>query len=480
MSVYTPQSIDIYDAIRCDVYEDPIDIYDKVDYGFFNKTTNNIYTPVSYNQYQRGNAYFYSNNVYNAQTSTQIDLPAVAIADTFVVENFAQDLSQKTFTDDTSFQADITVNNTITCQYLNASRDISCRDLDAIRDVNSVDFNGTGLLTLSDDEKEHIISNNLYIGRLFSATSNNYGIAIGGTSWTDVNNNNTFVLTKNVSNNIVVLNSTAEVWTTINNSLRLKVSDQAIELNPAGNLRFFSNNAYTRLYQTNNISGIDAFGNDNNQYLDFFTQNKDYDARIRVARRDSGNGTGFIDTFAYRGRFYTGSIKMLEWGYINDSISFIMGRATSTFVQYHVNTEIYYYVNGSTRFVMASNGVMYATGGFVQGSDRRLKKNIVDVSNALQTINQLQVKEFDKKCSFECDDCTEETIHQIGFIAQDVQETDLSFCVSHSQLNDILGIESETIFALNVKATQELYALVMKQQEEINELKNIINELIKK
>jgi len=119
---------------------------------------------------------------------------------------------------------------------------------------------------------------------------------------------------------------------------------------------------------------------------------------------------------------------------------------------------------------MASNGIFYAA-GYGYTSDRRLKSNIVDVSGALQTINQLQVKEFDKKCSMDCDDCCEETIHQIGFIAQDVQETDLSFCVSHSQLNDTLGIQSETIFALNVKATQELYELVMKQQEEINLLK---------
>jgi hypothetical protein len=127
---------------------------------------------------------------------------------------------------------------------------------------------------------------------------------------------------------------------------------------------------------------------------------------------------------------------------------------------------------------MSSSGRMWATGGFQTGSDRRLKKNIVDVSNALQTINTLQVKEFDKKCSFDCDDCSEETIHQIGFIAQEVQETDLSFCVSHSELNDTLGINSETIFALNVKATQELYELVMKQQEEIINLSQRLNQTL--
>jgi len=123
---------------------------------------------------------------------------------------------------------------------------------------------------------------------------------------------------------------------------------------------------------------------------------------------------------------------------------------------------------------MASNGVFYAQ-GFVNTSDRRLKNNIVDVSGALQTINTLQVKEFDKKCSMECDSCCEETIHQIGFIAQEVQETDLSFCVSHSQLNDTLGLDCNSIYALNVKATQELYEMVKQQQELLEQQQNEIN-----
>ena len=461
MSVYRPQSIDIYDAIRCDVYEDPIDIYDKVDYGFFNKTTNNIYTPVSYNQYQRGNVYFYSNNVYTATTSTQIDLPAVALPDTFVVEDYAQTLSQKTFSDDTTFQADITVSNYVNAQYLVLSRDLTCRSID-----------GTGTLTMSSQTKEHELSN-VFIGRQFSTTSNNYGISIGA-SQTD---NSNFILTKNVSNNIVVTNSPAEVWTNIDNNLRLKVSNQTIDFYPAdgagnGNLRFSSNNAYTRLYQTNNISGADIFANDTSVYMDFFTQNKDYDVRLQAVRRDSGVGTGFIDTYAYRGRFYTGSLKMLEWGYINNNNSFLMGRATSTWIQFNSNTEIYYQINGANRVTAASNGYHYAT-LHVNTSDRRLKSNIVDVSNALQTINTIEVKEFDKSCSMCCDDddCTEELSHEIGFIAQQVEETDMSFCVTTTQLNDTKGLKDSCIFSLNVKATQELYALVMKQQEEINSLK---------
>ena len=334
----------------------------------------------------------------------------------------------------------------------------------------SRNITGGGLLMMSDSTKEHPISN-VYIGRQFSTTSYNYGLSVGSSF--DVSNN--FVVTRDVSNNITVINSPAEVWTNINNNRRLTVANESIEFYPAdgagnGNLRFSSNNASTRLYQTNNISGADVFANDTNVYMDFFTQNKDYDVRLQFQRRNASVGQGWFDCFAYRGRFWYGTQKMLEWGFFStgpevDRIdSFIRGASGITWIQFSSNTEIYYNVNGILRFTMGSNGYHYAT-LHVNTSDKRLKKNIVDVSGALQTINTLQVKEFDKKCSLDCDDVCEETIHQIGFIAQEVQRTDLSFCVCHSQRNHTLCVASDSIYALNVKATQELYAMVMKQQE---------------
>ena len=212
--------------------------------------------------------------------------------------------------------------------------------------------------------------------------------------------------------------------------------------------------------------------------MDFQTQNKDYDVRFQFQRRNANNGQGWFDCFAYRGRFWFGTQKMLEWGYINSTNSFLMGAYGGTWIQFNTNSEIYYQVNNANRFTMASNGYHYAT-LHVNTSDRRLKSNIVDVSNALQTINTIEVKEFDKKCSMCCDedDCTEELSHEIGFIAQQIEETDMSFCVTSSQLNDTKGLKDSCIFALNVKATQELYEIVMKQQEEIEKLKERLSYL---
>jgi hypothetical protein len=359
------------------------------------------------------------------------------------------------------------------------------RDVNASGDVNSVDFNGTGLLTLSDDTKEHIISNNLYIGRLFSATSNNYGIGIGGTTWTDANNNNTFVLTKNVSNNITVLNSPAEVWTNINNSLRLKVTDQVVGFYPAGNLRFYVDNGSTTLFKTNTNARIDCFASNTDCYIDFQTSNtSDYAVRMNVNYANTVNGDGTLNFTAYRIYLYNAYWgRQIDYGYLTTTESFLRGRRNNTYFRFNSNSEIYVTINGIGRVTMASNGYHYAV-LHVNTSDERLKSNIVDVSNALQTINTLEVKEFDKKCSMDCDSCCEEISHEIGFIAQQVEQTDMSFCVTSSLENDTKGLKDSCIFSLNVKATQELYAMVkqqqellLKQQEEINMLKERLSYL---
>ncbi len=473
IDVYRPQTFKKYTTrTSITLFNQTKKYYTPELYNIFNQQTTNLFdTITTTNQFVNEPLNFYSNNAYNALTSVEIDLPATAIADTFTINNFSQTLNQKTFGDTTIFQQGLTASGTISTQYLTASRDISCRDLDASRDVNSVDFNGTGLLTMSDLTKEHPISN-VYIGRQFTTTSDNYGLSVGA-SQTTLNN---YVITRNTANNITVVNSSSEVWTNINNNLRLKVTDTEMTFSPSGNERFVSNNAITTLYRTNNNSGADAFANDTNVYMDFYTQNKDYDVRLQAVRRDSGVGTGFIDTYAYRGRFYTGAQKMLEWGYINAANSFLMGAAGATWIQFNTNTEIYYIINGVNRVTSASNGYHYAT-LHVNTSDRRLKSNIVDVSNALQTINTIEVKEFDKRCNMCCDECDEELSHEIGFIAQQVEETDMSFCVTTTQLNDTKGLKDSCIFSLNVKATQELYALVMKQQEEINSLKERLSYL---
>ena len=100
--------------------------------------------------------------------------------------------------------------------------------------------------------------------------------------------------------------------------------------------------------------------------------------------------------------FYIMELRQLEMGWLNRMRVLLWDGLTSTFIKFNSNTEIYYYVNNANRFIMAASLMVSSMlVDFVNLSDRRLKKNIVDVSNALQTINTLQVKEFDKKMFYE-------------------------------------------------------------------------------
>jgi len=127
---------------------------------------------------------------------------------------------------------------------------------------------------------------------------------------------------------------------------------------------------------------------------------------------------------------------------------------------------------GSAYYVYMSDG--NSVTGSIQGgagnsvnfnttSDRRLKENIVDASSQLETINNIQVREFDwKYCGH----------HQVGVIAQEL-ETIVPDAVS-------VGGEDENKNPYGVdygKLTPYLIKAIQEQQTIIDDLKSRIETL---
>jgi hypothetical protein len=106
---YTPVDFDIYETTSIRRYTEVKDFYVSRNYQFYNQETNNVYENRTYNEFQNSLTDVYSNNSYNIDTTVLYDLPNSGVNDTFVIENYAQNLSNKTFTDDTTFQQDIDV-----------------------------------------------------------------------------------------------------------------------------------------------------------------------------------------------------------------------------------------------------------------------------------------------------------------------------------------------------------------------------------
>jgi len=93
-------------------------------------------------------------------------------------------------------------------------------------------------------------------------------------------------------------------------------------------------------------------------------------------------------------------------------------------------------------------------------SDRRLKKNIKEIHYGLDTIMSLNPKEYDWK---------ENDRHDIGFIAQEVEEVIPEIVKDKKHFDkEIKTLDYEKLTAVLIKAVQE-------QQEQINELKEQLN-----
>lgn len=121
-----------------------------------------------------------------------------------------------------------------------------------------------------------------------------------------------------------------------------------------------------------------------------------------------------------------------------------------------------------------AGGAAFTTDKFYSGStpsDIRLKKNVKDSkTNALETVNQMKVRQFDWKKGG----------HQnIGFVADELEEIDPNLALGggydENGEMDVKQINSPYLLNYAIKAIQELSAKVEAQDKRIKELERILN-----
>ena len=121
-------------------------------------------------------------------------------------------------------------------------------------------------------------------------------------------------------------------------------------------------------------------------------------------------------------------------------------------------------LGGTEKFRMTTGGAFHATDDVVAysttPSDEKLKTNIKDIDYGLDTILKLKPKQYDWK---------KDNRHDIGFIAQDVEEVIPEIVKDNEWFDDkIKTMDYEKLTAVLIKAVQE-------QQQQINELKEKLN-----
>jgi hypothetical protein len=117
------------------------------------------------------------------------------------------------------------------------------------------------------------------------------------------------------------------------------------------------------------------------------------------------------------------------------------------------------------------------TGSLSMSSDKRLKTNIVRLPNSLDLINKLNPVSYKKKDSIASTDYKYE---EIGFIAQEIQKVLPMLVVEGTDKDKTLSVNYISLIPLLTKGIQEQQAQISSQQKEIDELKKMVEMLLKK
>jgi sugar phosphate isomerase/epimerase len=128
---------------------------------------------------------------------------------------------------------------------------------------------------------------------------------------------------------------------------------------------------------------------------------------------------------------------------------------------------------------MRINGSLYCNGNVVAYSDRRKKKNIVTIDNALDKVLQLRGVYYER-----IEDLVDERDdlykgRQLGMIAQEVEEI-VPEVVSYAEELDEYALDYPKMVGLLVEAHKDQQEIINNQQEQIDELKKLVNTLMEK
>jgi Chaperone of endosialidase/Collagen triple helix repeat (20 copies) len=134
--------------------------------------------------------------------------------------------------------------------------------------------------------------------------------------------------------------------------------------------------------------------------------------------------------------------------------------------------------SGNSGYRIYASGSIYATGNVYAASDRRIKKNIVTIDNALNKVLRLRGVYYEKIKDIDAENPQlRVNPRQLGMIAQEVDEV-VPELVTYDSTTDEFGLNYAPTVGLLVEAIKEQNATIVKQQSEIDELKELVEKLL--
>lgn len=145
----------------------------------------------------------------------------------------------------------------------------------------------------------------------------------------------------------------------------------------------------------------------------------------------------------------------------------------------------------SSTYELYVSGDIYATGNIVAYSDRRRKRNIETLDNALEKVLQLRGVTYNKLVTpndeikdvdiadYLSEDGEKIKNTEIGVIAQEVDEV-VPELVSYADDVDEYSVSYGNMAALFIEAFKDQQNIINSQQEQIDELKSMVQTLMEK
>tara|TARA_Y100000389_G_scaffold33334_1_gene28376 strand:+ start:1243 stop:11277 length:10035 start_codon:yes stop_codon:yes gene_type:complete len=260
--------------------------------------------------------------------------------------------------------------------------------------------------------------------------------------------------------------------------------------NPSyGGMRFFNDyNSNTVRFQINGGSGSTLSHNFSNTWF--------HVAGAGVGIRSSYNTATFVPNNAssygswnitgsrsgWRGLAFTASTYRPHLMFDGSSSGGYYIQDLGRWVYYHNRS------NNCTGFASSStlsgyrvriNGSLYCNGNVVAYSDRRKKKNIVTIDNALDKVLQLRGVYYERKEDLIDDRDDLFKGRQLGMIAQEVLEV-VPEVVSYAEEADEYGLDYPKMIGLLVEAHKDQQEIINKQQEKVDKLEELVYNLMNK
>jgi len=134
--------------------------------------------------------------------------------------------------------------------------------------------------------------------------------------------------------------------------------------------------------------------------------------------------------------------------------------------------------SGNSGYRIYASGSIYASGNVFAASDRRIKKNIVTIDNALNKVLRLRGVYYEKIKDIDAENPQlRVNPRQLGMIAQEVDEV-VPELVTYDSTTDEFGLNYAPTVGLLVEAIKEQNATIVKQQSEIDQLKELVEKLL--